>query len=67
MILAPAAAVLMIEIDGIQTGQPHGLWIVSSFNVVRGLAINNFQRAGIRLQGNQDATNQNLIFYNFRH
>ncbi len=47
----PRTANLLIEIDGIAAGPAHGIWIVSSFNEIRGLVINNFEQDGIRIEG----------------
>ncbi|MBN2357147.1 right-handed parallel beta-helix repeat-containing protein [candidate division KSB1 bacterium] len=61
----PATAVLMIEIDGLNAGQSHGLYILSSHNVIRGLVLKNFQRDGIRIEGTPNGSNHNIIYCNF--
>ena len=61
----PSTVVLMIEIDGTNAGAAHGLWILSSYNKIQGLVINNFQQDGIRIQGMEGGTHDNTIFCNF--
>jgi titin len=48
---ATTSATILIEIDGTNAGEAHGLQISSAGNVVRGLAIVNFQRNGVRVAG----------------
>jgi flagellar hook assembly protein FlgD len=61
----PATATLMIEIDGANTGPAHGMWIMSSFNEIYGLVINNFEQDGIRIEGTLQGSNANFIRCNF--
>lgn len=62
----PTTATLQIQIDGSLAGWSHGLVIFSSFNRVEGLAIMNFQRDGIRIQGTPEpGTRSNVLYANF--
>jgi hypothetical protein len=66
----PSTAYLLIEIKGSAAGPAHGLWIVSSQNIIQGLIINDFEQDGIRIEGGgnlEDHTpaNGNKIFCNF--
>ncbi|MCH9025271.1 MAG: hypothetical protein IH931_08050, partial [candidate division Zixibacteria bacterium] len=47
----PSTAVLLIEISGGAAGPTPGLWLLSDFNHIRGLVINEFQEDGIRIEG----------------
>lgn len=47
----PSSLVLMIEIDGANTGGSHGLWIISDNNVIDAICVSNFEYDGIRIEG----------------
>jgi hypothetical protein len=57
MATSTTSATIKIEIDGTNAGYFHGLTIVSAGNVVRGLAIINFERSGVLLSGTPAAGN----------
>jgi hypothetical protein len=61
----PSTLSLMIVIDGTGAGFAHGFWIVSPFNTIRGLVIQNFARDGIRIQATPAVTHTNLVWGNF--
>jgi len=61
----PSTAVLTVNIDGTNAGSAHGFWIVTSYNTIRGLGINNFSQDGIRIQGSIAGTHDNYIYCNF--
>jgi len=61
----PSTANLMIIINGINAGASHGFWIVTPFNTIQGLVINNFEQDGIRIQGVEAGTFNNYIYCNF--
>ena len=61
----PSTANLMIVIDGTNAGAVHGIWIVSSYNTIQGLVVQNFQQDGIRMQAIPDTTQLNYIYCNF--
>ena len=61
----PSTAVLMIEINGTNTGPTHGFRILSPYNTIRGLVINNFQWDGICIEGVPGGTYNNYIYCNF--
>jgi hypothetical protein len=61
----PFTSAIMIQVDGMLAGAAHGLWIMSSFNTVQGLAIMNFAQDGIRVQGTSSHVHGNLIWGNF--
>jgi hypothetical protein len=73
----PVSATIIIELDGsLMPGPPapgplftgHGLWIISSNNLIQGLVIRQFQNDGIRIEGgyieNQPALD-NTVYCNF--
>ncbi|MGB7055405.1 MAG: T9SS type A sorting domain-containing protein [bacterium] len=60
----PSTANLMIVIDGTNAGAVHGIWIVSSYNTIQGLVMQNFQQDGIRIQAIPDTTQFNYIYCN---
>jgi hypothetical protein len=65
----PSTATLEIEIKG-QGFIPlaplmHGIWIKSDHNIIRGLIINEFTGDGVRIEGTQDTSSNNLIYANF--
>ncbi|MCK4251634.1 T9SS type A sorting domain-containing protein [candidate division WOR-3 bacterium] len=61
----PSTANLMVIINGINAGASHGFWIVTPFNTIQGLVINNFEQDGIRIQGVDAGTFNNYIYCNF--
>jgi len=63
----PSTCTLMIEINGVNAGVAHGLWVLSPNNIIQGLVINNFQRDGIRIQATPAGygTSNNIVYYNF--
>lgn len=61
----PSTANLMIVVDGTNAGTAHGIWIISSYNTVQGLVVNNFQQDGIRVQAQDDTSQFNYIYCNF--
>jgi hypothetical protein len=61
----PATANLMIVLDGTNAGAVHGIWIVSSYNTIQGLVIQNFEQDGIRIQASVDTTQYNYVYCNF--
>lgn len=62
----PSTAQILVQLDGWMAGACHGLHILSSFNVVQGLAIMNFAYDGIRIEGTPEpGTRANLLFANF--
>jgi hypothetical protein len=60
----PSTLSLKIIIDGTNAGAVHGFWIVSPYNVIRGLVVQNFQQDGIRIQATPNGTHGNLIHQN---
>lgn len=61
----PATAVIFIELDGGLAGASHGLVIQSPVNLIQGLAVNNFEQDGIRIQAMPAPTIGNHIVANF--
>jgi hypothetical protein len=65
----PSTATLLVEINGLLAGPAHGLWIWTDNNIVQGLAINEFEQDGIRVEGGLSAhspsANANVLFCNF--
>lgn len=61
----PSTATLMIVVDGSNAGPSHGFWIVSSNNTIQGLVVNNFEQDGIRIEGTDQGTFNNIIYCNF--
>ncbi len=61
----PASANLQIVLDGTNAGAVHGIWIVSSYNTIQGLVVQNFQQDGIRMQASVDTTQYNTVYCNF--
>lgn len=61
----PASANLMIVLDGTNAGAVHGIWIVSSYNTIQGLVVQNFEQDGIRMQASVDTTQYNYVYCNF--
>jgi hypothetical protein len=61
----PSTANLMIVIDGTNAGAVHGIWIVSSYNTIQGLVVQNFEQDGIRIQAIPDTSQLNYIYCNF--
>lgn len=47
----PSSAILLVEIDGVNAGPAHGIWILSSTNELKGLCINNFEQDGVCIEG----------------
>jgi hypothetical protein len=60
----PSTLTLKIIIDGTNAGAVHGFWIVSPYNEIRGLVVQNFQQDGIRIQATPTGTHGNLILHN---
>ncbi len=60
----PASAVLLIEITGGLTGAAYGLWVQSDDNLIRGLAINDFEQDGILIEAGviNPTANRNVVF-----
>ncbi len=62
----PGTAILQVELDGMLAGYAHGLIVASSFNLIEGLSIMNFQRDGIRVQGSPlPGTRSNRVYGNW--
>jgi hypothetical protein len=61
----PSTAILMVVLDGSNAGPSHGIWIVTAFNEVHGLVIQNFEQDGIRIQASPDGAFGNFIYCNF--
>ncbi|MBN2103243.1 T9SS type A sorting domain-containing protein [bacterium] len=61
----PATIVLKVALDGTNAGASHGLFIRSKYNTIQGLAIMNFKRDGIRIEGSPEGTAYNTIYSNF--
>ncbi|MCP4634185.1 MAG: hypothetical protein GY855_14770, partial [candidate division Zixibacteria bacterium] len=65
--MPPSTATLMIEINGVNAGFAHGIWVQSDNNFIDGLIINTFEGDGIRVEGglaNPQAA-MNMAFCNF--
>ncbi len=60
----PATLALKIVVDGTNAGAAHGFWIVSPYNVIRGIVVQNFQQDGIRIEATAAGTHSNLIYRN---
>jgi outer membrane protein assembly factor BamB len=67
----PSSATIMIELCGLNcvAAPPlwtmHGLWVLSAFNTIQGLSITQFQEDGIRIEGTQTGTDNNIVYCNF--
>jgi len=63
----PSTATLMIEINGVNAGPAHGLWVQSDNNSIDGLIINSFEQDGIRVEGGlaNPQANMNMHYCNF--
>jgi len=61
----PSTAILMIEVNGANAGASHGFYILSPNNTIQGLVIDSFQQDGIRIEGTEAGTHNNLIYSNF--
>jgi hypothetical protein len=61
----PSTCTLMIEIDGINAGPAHGIFIKSDNNRIQGMIINNFEQDGISIEaGPMQNTINNQIYWN---
>ncbi len=61
----PATLNLLIEIDGINAGAAHGIYIKSDNNIIQGLIINNFTQDGISIEaGPSENAINNQIYWN---